>query len=386
VQYASLALGPLRLLLTRPDTGAYGNAILNMAWSFHLARAVEAPLYVWPTVPDRLQDLTSLECEGVPRARVTALRTALIRWACRARVSGIGVGTLEDFGPGGRGTPEERAYFGLDLRERCATVPLRLRLAPDREEVARRTAAVLGVDSRPLVTLHVREGGHAADKGAVDRQKDTARNARIETYTEAVDWLVSRGFQVVRIGDPTMTPFRRPGVVDLATSPVRSLALELWCVLRSAFLVTGDSGPFNLSVLTGVPLLGVNITHLIGAYPLRPHDRSILKHTVDTETGRALSLDAMLTPAHLKQRWVEGRYRFLDNSPQEIQAAVEEMVDVTSGAGAARVTAAQRAAREAMSRFLESDYGRRKQKGRTFYLGAGYFGRDWTGQANRVSA
>lgn len=386
MQYASLALGPLRLLLTRPDTGAYGNAILNMAWSFHLARAVEAPLYVWPTVPDRLQDLTSLECEGVPRARVTALRTALIRRACRARVPGIGVGTLEDFGPGGKGTAEERAYFGLDLRERCATVPLKLRLAPDREEVARRTAAALGVDDRPLVTLHVREGGHAAEKGVVDRQKDTARNARIETYAEAVDWLVSKGFLVVRLGDPTMTPFRRPGVIDLATSPSRSLALELWCVLRSAFLIAGDSGPFNLSVLTGVPLLGVNITHLIGAYPLRPHDRSILKHTVDAASGRNLSLEEMLTPAHLKERWVTGRYHFIDNPPEEIRAAVMEMVDVTAGAGSAPVSAAQHAARDAMARFLASDYGRRKQKGGTFYLGSGYFGRDWIGRANRVSA
>jgi hypothetical protein len=32
-----------------------------------------------------------------------------------------------------------------------------------------------------------------------------------------------------------------PGVVDLATSPARTEALEAWCVLRSHFLIGSDS-------------------------------------------------------------------------------------------------------------------------------------------------
>ena len=373
MQYALISGGRHRLLLTRPDTHAYGNAILNMAWSFHLARRLGAWLYVSPLEPSRLLELTQLECDGVRRLRTTPLRTrgihALVRWLARPLRA---VGTLAELGSGGRGRPDERRYFGMDFRREAVASPLRLRLPRELDASCQRVAESLGLVEGPWVVLHVREGGHASVRGLVDRDKDTARNAKIETYFEAIAWLVSRGYRVVRVGDPQMTPVRLPGVVDLATWPGRTLGLELWCAIRSRFLITSDSGPFNLSVLTGVPGLGVNITHLLGAYPLRIHDRSILKHVVDAESGQALCLADMLTPAHLKQRWIPGRFRFVDNSPREILDAVQEMDSVT--AGTAHVSDAQAAVRQAMSHFLDSDAGRRKQKSGAFYLGDGFIG------------
>jgi putative glycosyltransferase (TIGR04372 family) len=373
VQYALISGGRHRVLLTRPDTHAYGNAILNMAWSFHLARRLGARLYVSPLDPSRLVELTGLECEGVRRLETTPLRTrglhALVRWLAGPLRA---VGTLAELGGGGRGQPDERGYFGMDFRREAIASPLRVRLPPALEASCRRVAESLGLVHGPWVVLHVREAGHAAARGLVDREKDTARNAKVETYREAIAWLVSRGYRVVRVGDPRMTPLELPGVVDLATSPGRTLGLELWCAIRSRFLITSDSGPFNLSVLTGVPGLGVNITHLLGAYPLRAHDRSILKHVVDAESGQALGLADMLTPAHLKQRWIPGRFQFVDNSPREILEAVQEMDSVT--AGMAQVSDAQHAVRQAMSRFLDSDAGRRKQKSGAFYLGDGFIG------------
>lgn len=373
MQYALISCGRRRVLLTRPDTHAYGNAILNMAWSFHLARRLEAWLYVSPLEPSRLLELTQLECDGVRRLTTTPFRTrvlhALVRWfpgPLRA------VGTLSDLGNGGRGRPDERHYFGMDFRREAVASPLEVRLPPELDASCRRVAESLGLIEGPWVVLHVREGGHAAARGLHDREKDTARNAKVETYFEAIAWLVSRGYRVVRVGDPQMTPVRLPGVVDLATWPGRTLGLELWCAIRSRFLITSDSGPFNLSVLTGVPGLGVNITHLLGAYPLRVHDRSILKHVVDAESGKTLRLADMLTPAHLKQRWIPGRFRFVDNSPREILEAVQEMDSVT--AGTAHVSDVQNTVRRAMLQFLDSDAGRKKQKSGAFYLGDGFIG------------
>ena len=385
MQYALLTAGALRLLVTRPDTNAYGNATLNMATSFHLAKHLGARLYTAPVNPAQHNALTSLECDGVRRLRTSSLRTrvalACARCAAIAARAGLpglrAVGTLAELDKDGSGTPEERAYFGVDLRRSYATRPLNIRLSDDAERDARRRAASLGLDEHSrIVTLHVRESAYKASLGYVDREKDEARNARVETYVEAIDWLVSRGYTVVRFGDPLMTPIRHPGVVDLATSPVRTPELEIWCVLRSRFLIASDCGPFNLSVLSSVPCLGVNMTHLIGAYPLRAHDRYILKHVDDVQTGRELTLSEMLTPGHMKVRWVAGRYTFRDNTPMEIREAVEEMEGALAvPAAAAR---AQRAFRDAMAEFLESDYGRRKsQKGGVqpdFYLGDGWVG------------
>lgn len=373
------------MLVTRPDTRAYGNAILNTAWSFLLARTLDARLYVDPLLPGALDTLTGLECEGVRRMRTSAARTVMVRALCRLAAAAGGtrrvVGTLEEFGPGGRGSDQERAYGGLDFRRMLAQSGLPVRLPARLAEDTARAADALGLgDGARLVTLHVREAGHAVSRGVDDREKDTARNARVETYFEAIDWLVAQGYRVVRVGDPSMTPVRRAGVVDLATAPGRSLALELWCVLRSAFLMASDSGPFNLSVLAGVPCLGVNITHLIGAYPLRRHDRALLKRVVDTETGRPLALADMLTPGHMKHRWVPGRFRFEDNPPEEIVEAVTEMAGLVER----RLTepdAAQSSAKAMMAAFLDGDYGRRKQKGGSFYLGDGYFSSAWAARA-----
>jgi len=377
VQYGLLTSGRRSLLLTRPDTNAYGNAILNMAWSFLLARALDARLYVDPLRRASLEALTGLECDGVRRLGTSVLGSTMLRGACRIGAAVGGplrvVGTLDELGPGGRGSDEERAYFGLDFRRLLAPSGLPVRLPERRAADVARVAAELGLtpDAR-LVTLHVREAGHAAAQGVDDREKDTARNARVETYFQALDWLVARGYRVVRIGDPSMTPVRRAGIVDLATLPQRSLALELWCVLHSAFLMASDSGPFNLSVLTGVPCLGLNITHLIGAYPLRRHDRSLLKPVVDTATGHAMPLAEMLTPGHMKHRWAPGRFRFDDNTPAEILEAVAEMTLLVEGPDA-EPAPAQVSAQAMMRAFLDGDYGRRKQKGGSFYLGDGYF-------------
>lgn len=387
MHYALAAAGPWRLLLTRPDTNAYGNAALNMATSFHLSRHLDAPLYVAPVNPDQHQALCQLECAGVTRVRTSTARTAALLCVCRAGGAAArrgwrnpgAVGTLPELGLPLPGNETDRAYFGLDLRKTCATVPLSIRLPEAVESASAAAARGLGIEEAArIVTLHVREAGYKASLGLVDREKDAARNARPETYLDAIDWLVARGYTVVRFGDALMTPMARPGLIDLATSPARTPALELWCVLRSRFFIASDCGPYNLSVLTGVPCLGVNITHHVGAYPLRAHDRYILKHVIDNETGAELRLGDMLTPAHMKLRWAPGRYTFRDNTATEICEAVREMESVTSPGGThAEPGAGQVAFRRVLAGFLDSDYGRRRQKGSTqpgFYLGDGWAG------------
>ncbi|MDO8794122.1 MAG: TIGR04372 family glycosyltransferase [Vicinamibacterales bacterium] len=386
MHYALATIGPWRVLLTRPDTNAYGNAALNMSTSFHLSRHLGVPLYVAPVNPGQHQALWQLGCAGVVRARTSAARTAALLQICRLAGAAArrgwrnpwAAGTLPELGVPLPGTEADRAYFGLDLRKLYATVPLEIRLPASAEAASSAAARRLGLDEHArIVTLHIRESGYKASMGLVDREKDAARNARPETYLDAVDWLVARGYTVVRFGDPLMTPMARPGLIDLATSPARTPELEIWCVLRSRFFIASDCGPYNLSVLTGVPCLGVNITHHVGAYPLRAHDRYILKHVIDNETGAELRLGEMLTPAHMKLRWAPGRYTFRDNTPGEICEAVEEMERAAAGQTGAVRGDGQRGFRQILVDFLESDYGRRKQKGSTqpgFYLGDGWIG------------
>lgn len=217
------------------------------------------------------------------------------------------------------------------LRKSGQQVPrIRLRVPVGREPEIAREAARLGIcETTRLVTVHVRESGYRSAAGLRQRSWDHFRNANIESFFPAFQALVERGYTVVRLGDPTMTPVQRPGVVDLATSPAQSRWLEIWCIMRSHFLVGCDSGPSWLAVLLGVPVLTVNAIHFRDL--ARPEDRIICKLARDRATGATLSVSEMLTEEFLRVGFKGDRYECLDNTPADLQRAVIDMIEVADG-------------------------------------------------------
>jgi putative glycosyltransferase (TIGR04372 family) len=213
-------------------------------------------------------------------------------------------------------------------RERASGKPhrrARIRLrARDLAEVER-LAGQAGLDpAAPIVTLHVRESGYRRRGADRQRHVDGLRDASIETYRPALDWLLSQGYRVIRLGDRSMTPCAWPGVVDVATAPWRTDAFELWAMLRSRFFIASDSGPYFLSVLCDVPSVAVNVVQ-VGYYTVRPHDRYICKHARDRRTGAVMGLDEMLTPEFMGSGLDGERWDWLDNSPDELLEAVQDM-------------------------------------------------------------
>ena len=212
-------------------------------------------------------------------------------------------------------------------RRRGREIVRRLRLPPDADRAAAADAALLGIGpDAKVITVHVREAGYRAEAGLRQREWDVLRNARIGTYRAAFAALVERGYTVVRLGDPSMTPVHEPGVIDLARSPRRSEWLEIWCVQRSEFLVGCDSGPSWLAFMLDVPVLTVNAVHFRDIERLR--DRFICKRVRDRATGRLLSIAEMLTPDYLRTGLDTARYEHIDNSPKDIRDAVIDMVTV----------------------------------------------------------
>lgn len=213
------------------------------------------------------------------------------------------------------------------LRER---VPIRMceTILPTVQEAARR----IGLDlEKPMITLHVREAGFKFGNEMQDAKPgsrdDSTRNARIESYFKAIDFLTARGFTVVRIGDPSMEPVQRSGVIDLATSPHRSQALEIYCMWRSAFFVSAEAGPVGVSYLTNTPLLTVNATDPISSYPIRADGMLLLKHVRNRQTGERLSPADLLTGDYLGNLRNLHRYVYENNTSEQIYAAVVEMLE-----------------------------------------------------------
>jgi putative glycosyltransferase (TIGR04372 family) len=277
-------------------------------WRLDFYRALRNALAehcIDPRVPDAL------------RVRLREIRQVLNRW--RAEEEG----------------QELSAEFTYVERTKVRH-PVESHLNPAASERARALAAEVGVtDAMRLVCVHAREAGYKRGREVNDKasgRDDSTRNARIETYFEAIDRLVAKGFVVVRVGDPSMEPVVRPGVIDLATHPKRSALAEVHCLYRSAFLICGESGPLSVSYLTNTPIVTVNSTDPIGGYPMRRDGFYILKGVVDRRTGLRLRLGELLTEGYLRHLRDTKRFVYVENTPGEICAVVDEMLEWLDGA------------------------------------------------------
>ena len=360
-------LGWRKLLVTRVNPRQYGHLALEIAMSLLRARREQTAVYfLRPStiVSKALFDLRSTDVKVLPksaildavmrlswtitdmvtRGRAWRIRTStVLRYQFRKEITAYLqthktlrqvrryrlMGAKDYFKvPEALKAKKLPLYYKRRLlRER---VPIRMceTMLPTVQAAARR----IGLDlEKPMITLHVREAGFKFGNEMQDAKPgsrdDSTRNAKIESYFKAIDFLTARGFTVVRIGDPSMQPVQRSGVIDLATSPHRSQALEIYCMWRSAFFVSAEAGPVGVSYLTNTPLLTVNATDPISSYPIRADGMLLLKHVRNRQTGERLSPADLLTGDYLGNLRNLHRYVYENNTSEQIYAAVVEMLE-----------------------------------------------------------
>lgn len=371
---ATLRFGTRRVLVTHPNDQQYGHLGLEIGMSLAHARRQGADVYfIRPS--NRLgSGLFELESPEVRVLRPTPVVGELLR-ACLSgrkllnRIDGWREALWEqiethfvrevnryvedtampaEVRQGLRGVrgrlrtsleegARERGRPPLYFERRRLRERVEVRLQPAAHEEAAALAAAHGITPEArLVCIHARERGYKRgrelqDTKPHDGRDDGARNARIESYLTAVDELVARGYTVIRLGDPSMTALQHPGVIDLATSPARTNLLEVYCLLRSDFLVAGESGLAGVTYVTNTPFLLVNATEPIAAYPIRAPGLFLPKTVHDRRDGRRLTNYDLLTVDYHRQFRDTRRFQYVDNSPEEIREATREMLEWLGG-------------------------------------------------------
>lgn len=233
-----------------------------------------------------------------------------------------------------RKSHENTAFYFSEIRA-GRRVPRFFSLTPEEEaageEMKRR---LLGIPpGERFVCLHNREGGYVSHLSHYWSYRD----APIESYIPAMDYLLEKGFRVVRIGDQTMTPLpQRDGLIDLPFMNVKHGLLDIWLLNHCEFFLLSSSGPALVPlVFNGPPRLCVNfITVPIAS--LNPGDRYIPKFMRDWKRSgqfvtynEAMYLeDKLLGTADFENASVE----VISNSSEDILDAVIEMVqDLENG-------------------------------------------------------
>ena len=172
-----------------------------------------------------------------------------------------------------------------------------------------------------FVALHIRERGYHWR-----RDLDDARNADPTTYLPMIHELTRAGFQVVRLGDPSMRSLPRiDGLVDLtgATFPEQVCAIA-----RARFFVGTDSGPTQVAGALKVPTATTNAAG-IGVWN---DDDVVLFKRFRLANGRRLSLAECLDASNSGMQIVypHDNVSVEHNTPEDLIAVAEHMIAITS--------------------------------------------------------
>ena len=174
----------------------------------------------------------------------------------------------------------------------------------------------------PFVCLHVRESGFHNDA-----TRRSYRNSDIATYYEAIDFLLSKGLIVVRLGDASMTKLgiARPGLVDYPFSKYKSDYNDLSLIANAKFYIGTNSGILDVAYLFRVPVLVTNMHSWI-IPPHKPVDRGVLKSIRIGGTTYRGFRDWLNVDYHYANIFniLDGEACFIDNSEGELYCSVRD--------------------------------------------------------------
>ena len=208
--------------------------------------------------------------------------------------------------------------------------PPMIALKPEHRESGYRVLEEAGIPRDAwFVALHVRESGFYSEG---DHPYAKFRNADISKFADAVRAIRARGGHVVRVGDPRMRPYPpNEGVFDYALSEAKSDWMDVFLCAACRFFIGSTSGLYFVPESFQVPCLLVNWV----SFMPRPYGQNQIYIPKpiqrDGKEGALLSFREMMSP---ESRWLfcDGRImlkhglRAIDNTPDEITEAVEEMM------------------------------------------------------------
>lgn len=177
-----------------------------------------------------------------------------------------------------------------------------------------------------FVSFHMRETNDLTEFRGGD-------NVNPSTYIDAIMKVVELGGQVVRIGNPDMTPLsnmgvQHPKILDYATQSIQTNSQNLFWLSACKFLVGTGSGPVLVPNEFGRPILYTNVPAIGRTRRLRGISLPQLLHDRESET--TLHFEKMLdTPLAWNVAPSNNRFTRIYNSSNDITAGVMELFNLT---------------------------------------------------------
>jgi putative glycosyltransferase (TIGR04372 family) len=196
-----------------------------------------------------------------------------------------------------------------------------------------------------FVSLHVRDRGYQSHH----RGLHDVLNSKVRDYLPAMEEITRRGGWVIRMGDVSMPPLPAiPNVLDYCHGAIRSDWMDVFLTAACRFFIGTSSGVCYAAQDYGVPCVLTNWWPP-AQRPWQSGDIFVPKRIRWLESGKFLSLKETLAEPFgycnsLEYLWQHHGAWIKDNDPEDIRAAVVEMLERVEGT--AIYTAGDLAARE----------------------------------------
>ena len=191
--------------------------------------------------------------------------------------------------------------------------------------------------NKKIVTIFARDSSYLLNKEPdKDWSYHSYRDADIETYVDAVKYLIDMNYAVVRIGSEYSKKlnFINENYFEYSLSEFKSGFMDLYLIYKSTFVLGNSSGAVDLADVFNIPWAAVNYAPVMVA-PLGKEDIFIQKKLINNN-GVIVPFKDIISDS--KYYLHDGNrlkndfgLEYIDNSPEEILDIAKEMHYILNG-------------------------------------------------------
>jgi len=178
---------------------------------------------------------------------------------------------------------------------------------------------------KKFICLHVRDHFFHNDK-----KRRNFRNANINNYIKSIDFLIKKGFVVVRLGNSKSKKikYKNKNFFQYNYSEINSPLLDIYLVENCYFYVGTSSGPIDLAFAMNKPTLITNSVNIFSGSARNKMGRTLMKDIYYKNKKINIQKFIKLDYSNHDPSLLHNKLNFKENSPNQLLKSVKKFYKI----------------------------------------------------------